>query len=542
MDTSRVVNRDVNPLLAPLPSFIASFRSEQVRAVLEVMAALEDSDCVVLDAPTGSGKTVIAETVRLLKRISGGLYVCHSKSLQDQFSGDFGYARVVKGRSNYPTGRYPKKYPLISCDDCTWTDESKSCVMCDDKKGCPYERAKAAALRADVAVLNSAYALTEWNGPGRFSGRGLVVVDECDTFESVVQGHISVYVSARRMARYGWEPPKKVTVAACWEEWLDAQIPRGEALQETVGDEKELKRLDRLLRQMRVVRDGIRNGLPYAFTGRGGAVEFKPVVVSDYCKEAVWKHGTKWLLMSATVISSSQMLRGLGYYDKHKTVQMSSSFAPSSRPVTIKPTVNMSRSGGDDRCERMAAAVHGEVEGEQGRVLVHTVSYDLARVVSGYLQRSTRRPVSTYFVAGDRATALSEFKRSSGGILVACSADRGVDLPDELCRLIIIAKVPYPYLGDRMVSMRLHMADGQSWYTVETVRSVVQMAGRGVRHRDDYCRTVILDSQFGDGLWSRGGVMFPRWFREAIVWQHDKPNRPASPDFISHRYLPNLAD
>ena len=72
-------------------------------------------------------------------------------------------------------------------------------------------------LRAEVGVLNSAYALTEWNGPGRFSGREFVVIDEADTLELVVQGHISVYVSARRMGRLGWEPPAKVTVTACWE-------------------------------------------------------------------------------------------------------------------------------------------------------------------------------------------------------------------------------------------------------------------------------------------------------------------------------------
>ena len=94
MDLSSVVNRDVNPLLAILPSFIEKFEPEQVRAVLEVMAALEDSDCVVLDAPTGSGKTVIAEAVRLLRR-QRGLYVCHSKGLQDQFAADFSYCRVV---------------------------------------------------------------------------------------------------------------------------------------------------------------------------------------------------------------------------------------------------------------------------------------------------------------------------------------------------------------------------------------------------------------------------------------------------------------
>jgi ATP-dependent DNA helicase DinG len=499
----RVVNRAVNPLLQCLPAKIETFRPEQV-----------DSDCVVLDAPTGSGKTVIAETVRLLKRVAG-LYICHSKGLQDQFSGDFAYARVVKGRANYPTGLFPKEYPRVSCDDCTWTAESPMCGWCDDKKVCPYERAKMAGLKADVAVLNSAYALTEWNGPGRFSGRGFVVVDEADTFANVVQSHISVQVGRRRMARYGWTPPSKVTVASCWLEWLDEHIPKAEKLSK---DDREQRFVERLVAQMRTVRDGISRGLPYAFNGRDGSVEFKPVVVDEYCKEAVWKHGTKWLLASATVVSSSSMLRALGWTGSYQTVVMGSSFSPRIRPVVVKPVVSMARSGPDDRYDRMARAVHDEVAGEPGRVLVHTVSYDLAEHVCRSLRGSTRRPVFSYQLAGDRAAAISGFKRARGGILVACSADRGVDLPDDLCRLIVIAKVPYPNLGDRMVSMRFHMPDGKAWYAVETVRSVVQMAGRGVRHEGDYCRTVVLDSQFRDGLWLRGAGLFPRWFREAVIW------------------------
>jgi len=179
----------------------------------------------------------------------------------------------------------------------------------------------------------------------------------------------------------------------------------------------------------------------------------------------------------------------------------------------------MSRKGPDDRNERMARAVHDEVEGEPGRVLVHTVSYDLATAISGVLRDRSRRPVATYRMASERADAFAEYERFSGCVLVACSADRGVDLPDDLCRLSVIAKVPYPNLGDRMVSMRLYGTgvDGRQWYTVETVRSIVQMAGRGVRHKDDYCRTVVLDSQFSE-LWKASGWLFPKWFKEAVTW------------------------
>jgi Rad3-related DNA helicase len=96
--------------------------------------------------------------------------------------------------------------------------------------------------------------------------------------------------------------------------------------------------------------------------------------------------------------------------------------------------------------------------------------------------------------------------------------DRGVDLPDEQCRVVIIAKVPYPYLGDRQVNARLHSKGGQVWYNVQTVRSIVQMTGRGVRHEDDWCVSYIIDSQFNN-LWSRGRGLFPLWWKEAMEWK-----------------------
>ncbi len=92
----RLVNRTLNPLLAGLPDWVTGFRPQQVDAVMQIMAAFEDVDVVVLDAPTGTGKTLIAEAVRLLladrqteagvRAWRDGMYVCSSKSLQDQFA------------------------------------------------------------------------------------------------------------------------------------------------------------------------------------------------------------------------------------------------------------------------------------------------------------------------------------------------------------------------------------------------------------------------------------------------------------------------
>lgn len=518
MSSTAIINRRVNPLLYNLPSWVVGFRPEQVKAIGQILRGFEDADVVVLDGPTGSGKTLVGETVRLMGRWEG-LYVCSSLGLQDQFVRDFGYAKVVKGRRNYKTAGFPQRYPYLSCDDCQWTRDDPKCAWCASKRACPYEIAKMEAIGSRLAVLNSAYALTEWNGPGRFSGRDFVVVDEADTFEAAVMNHVSVAVSGRKMAQYGWVAPK-FTVRASWEDWLDEHLPKVEKMRDGETVEKEQRQLERMAEQMAVVRRHLGDGMPYAYTGDSRRVEWKPAFVGDYCKEYVWRHGKKWLLMSASVISSSSMLRGLGYDRRYTTVVMPSTFPKKNRPVIVRPAANMKRGGGDGEVARLAAAVRELVVGEPGRCVVHTVSYSLTETVRECLV-GCGKPVFSYRMAGDRAAAVSNYIREEGGVLVAPSADRGVDLPDELCRLCVIAKVPYPNLGDRMVQMRTYGMgrEGQEWYKTTTVRSIVQMAGRGVRHKDDWCRTVILDSQFESGVWLRGRMLFPQWFREAIVWE-----------------------
>jgi Rad3-related DNA helicase len=79
----------------------------------------------LLEGPTGSGKTIVAEAVRRALGLPG-LYLCARKALQDQAAGDLPYAVVLKGRANYPTLNYPEWFALppkhpdrLTCEDCT---------------------------------------------------------------------------------------------------------------------------------------------------------------------------------------------------------------------------------------------------------------------------------------------------------------------------------------------------------------------------------------------------------------------------------------
>jgi Rad3-related DNA helicase len=128
----------------------------------------------------------------------------------------------------------------------------------------------------------------------------------------------------------------------------------------------------------------------------------------------------------------------------------------------------------------------------------------------------------TYRNAGEREATLERFLTTPDAVLLAPSFERGVDLPEEACEIIIIAKVPYPYLGDKQIAAKLYSKGGKTWYAVQTIRAIVQMCGRGMRSTDDWCDTYILDAQFKK-LWRDHGRLFPQWFREAVALSQTDP-------------------
>lgn len=516
----RVIERN-NPLLETLPEWVKGWRPAQVDAIKKIIAAFDEVDVVVLDAPTGTGKTLIAESVRRLMNVDA-LYVCNSKHLQDQFAEDYNYANVLKGRSNYTPTSAAGEWELATCADCS----RDKCTLCADIASCPYTLAKERALTSPLAVVNTAYALREWSGQySSFSGRGLVIMDEADTLEKELMNYVQVEITAGRCRKYGLREPDKVTVASSWGEWFDYAIKRlggkrdqlhGDSLQST----RERSYLTRLLANLRRIAPDIEDG--WVYTGKNGAVSFKPVRVDAVGRGALWKHGRKFLLMSATIVSAGSLMESLGG-GTFCSINVPSSWPIENRRIKVLPAANMSRKADADgsQSQTLARALLSIIVRHRSEhMLVHCVSYQLAQYLHGELDGRCRAlgvECSTYTGSDGKSDALARFREPGGHVLFAPSMDRGVDLPDDLCRVIVIAKMPYPYLGDRQVSARMHSKGGQVWYNIQTVRSVIQMTGRGVRHKDDWCVSYVLDSQF-EALWGRARSLFPQWWTEALQW------------------------
>lgn len=559
------MNRTVNPLLTSLPAKFRSIYPNQIVALREIVEAFEEVDVVVLDAPTGTGKTVLGESVRRLLKVDKATYICHSKALQDQFVADFPYSNVIKGRANYPTEKFPGRFnpeswspDHLSADDCTWSKANPVCQWCSQKSKCPYEIAKKDAITGDLAVANTSYWLAECNGPGRLRGRGLVIADEADTLEAALMSHVSVEISRKRMAKWGWDPPKKSTVPSSWLEWLDEKIPvvagwvaeekgRARRLEERMGAgassgplpgsrgalvaKREARYLEGLYEGLSLVKYGLENDEPWVYTGEGSsrdktdgpkAVSFKPSRVDKLAGKILWAHGTKFLLMSATVISAAEMLGSLGYEGKWRSVKVSSTFPVENRKIYPVMLANMTYKNEEVARVKMGDALIKVCERHPNeRILVHCTSYRLAHYLHAWLTPKVggSRAVITHSSSQDKNAALIGYSGVPHSVLLSPSMDRGVDLPGDLCRVQVICKVPFPSLGDKVVSARLHSPGGQTWYSVQTVRSIVQMTGRAVRSPTDHATTYILDAQFQSMIWSKSRGLLPSWWREAVDWK-----------------------
>lgn len=494
------------------------------------------SRVVVLEGPPGSGKTVIArEAIR--RAGLRAVYVCTSIALENQVSREFGWP-VLHGREHYPTALHPDRWPELSCTNCdhalrrrAWEkaerpafDPAKprtwDCGWCMRLDACPYEMAKSRAFAAPVYVTNLWY----WLCYARLADRRrLVVIDECDRLESVLMSLAEVRVSKAMRRRVGVDTlPRLKTKPQAWREWLAHDLlpalQRWTSAHDHLPPSRESEAVARLADQVHAAIVSMKRDEPWVGQVADDAVVLKPTTVADWGKAWIWDPAKvadqRILVMSATIISDGVWASSVGL-DEYAFVQVRASYPPERRRVVVVPAPAMTaRASPDDIsfAHRLVARVVAAHPDE--RVLVHAVSYararEMAKVLSG-------RPVRV-LTPGRVTEDVDWLRRTPGAVLVSAGLERGIDLPHDDCRVVVIAKVPWGDLSDPLVKARAWRHSGRAWYVVETVRSLIQASGRAMRSADDWCRIYVTDGDFMR-LWREWRNLFPRWWAAALDWR-----------------------
>jgi len=492
----------------------------------------------MIDAPTGTGKTIVGMVAA--KSSNRAVYLCTTKILQDQLIKDFPNIPILKGRSNYPCN-YSKTtrsaFPEFTAEDCPRQhlegSNKKKDSFDDEGDGsscsgrCLYMIAKKIALKSSICILNTSYFLAECNFIGQFSKVPLLVVDEVDRLEDELLRFVEVTISQRTLNYLNLPAPKYKTKFESWKEWAEACLPiiltKISELTKSIESDTTNSKILRLLSTLKSMSwkmiQFINNvDSQWVFIDKTTSWTFKPIWVDRYCKDYFFDHiTTKILMMSATILSPDRMGRTLGLTRLDwDYISIPSQFPVDNRKVYYYPVANITRASKEEELPKLIPAIQKIMKYKRNeKGLIHTVSYSNAK----YLIDNLGSDRLITHDGGNREATLEKFKQSDQPlILISPSMERGVDLPYDACRWVILIKVLYPSLEDKQISARVYGSKfGRSWYLWTTACNIVQATGRAVRAVDDSAMSWILDKQFGK-FYGENSELFPVWWKEALVF------------------------
>jgi len=126
--------------------------------------------------------------------------------------------------------------------------------------------------------------------------------------------------------------------------------------------------------------------------------------------------------------------------------------------------------------------------------MIQTGSYYFAEQLYNDAPFEIKQRMLVYNGSREKNAMVAIHKMSEDTILVGPTLNTGVDLPGDECRFIIILKVPFPSMADKLVKEKLKLFP--LWYNSSTSNEIIQGIGRGVRYDGDWCVTYILDACF----------------------------------------------
>tara|TARA_B100000029_G_scaffold232465_1_gene229826 strand:- start:2339 stop:3943 length:1605 start_codon:yes stop_codon:yes gene_type:complete len=497
-----------------------SLRSGQINALEWIesdkwLYKRDEEKVKVVEAPTGTGKTGLVLMLSALNPDLRVLVLCATKLEQQQYEENvtplYKDFVSVKGRNNFHC-HLDDPYADAECSNSACfemhVDEAKCSVITDGKEKfkCPIRHECAYFQQIDnirekrIVVTNYAYGLTMLNfNPKGFGDFDLIVSDEGHILDDMLEQFIRVNLYDRQMSRlYNLPLPDYETVPQ-WQRWCE---DRGYAIEDLYSKTHDASPKDMtkdeisLAKRAKSVKDSFEiiktMKSDWVVERDRNAVEFKPVWVTSKSKEVLFDHAPRHIIMSGTIPSGQELARKVGIAPREfKFYRLPYTFPPENRRIILRPTAMMNAKSIDINLPVIVDEIDRIInQNLDKKILIHTVNYKIAQ----YFERRTKHKDFVFtHNSKNRVRVLEQFKRAeSPAVLVSPSFDKAVDLPDKECELVIVAKIPYPYLGSKV--MRKRLEESRRYYDHETLATLIQMAGRGVRSETDVCPTIILDS------------------------------------------------
>jgi ATP-dependent DNA helicase DinG len=506
---------------------------------------------VICTAPTGSGKSFISKTlgnvsnkctdefkrlitsydafkqdyvgnhvheIDCLKEPSHGTFALTiTKSLQDQYKQLFDDSSTLKGKSNY------------QCEVNTDVDvENAPCLLlpklkeeCWSANKCPYYNARNKALIDQFSILNYKMFLSL---PGHVKRKNFIVCDEASELEDELVKHFSVFVEPERFKLLGVKIPLLysedmqhvrtwlTTLMVTLGEHIDSLTQKHNNKNTTlnINDKVKLNYFKNFHRTLNLI-DSTWENCEYIVQREKSTVRVTPLRV-DVLSKYIFDYAENVLLMSATIVDHKNFAKSLGI-DQYKYIEVDSTFDSKKAPIYVANVGRLNKQNIDKNMPKIAKYIkdicesHGNEKG-----IIHTHTLDITKQLQKYLKGDR-------YLFRDKESKndniLSKHSKSKEPtIIVSPSMTFGIDLRDDLARFQIIVKAAYLPLGDNRIK-RLFDED-KVWYTDKMLINLVQACGRGIRSKDDYCTTYIIDQAITDAVIANRAKL-PKYFVDRFV-------------------------
>ena len=232
----------------------------------------------------------------------------------------------------------------------------------------------------------------------------------------------------------------------------------------------------------------------------------------------LWNSGSKKIiLLSATI--GQRDLRDLGLSAERgyrcAYMEADSPIPADRRPIIYRPIANVSYKGQEEAIPKIARAIQEIEEAHLDESGVVHLTYGLAKKLREYLRSQGRdEPHYIWHTSDTRGDAYQRFLTSPPGtVLFASGLYEGIDLKGDLARWQILCKIPWPSLTDAAIQYKVDT--DEEWYANQTIKTVMQFAGRVCRTPTDYGTSYILDTSW-ERLRKSAAHLMPRWFTLAI--------------------------
>ncbi len=479
----------------------------------------------MVEAPTGIGKSAMALAYGELIDSKITTVLTATISLQEQYERDFSDMVVFKGRGNYECENGLSAAEGVCMSRPGYRCDSDYYVMRRE-----VEQARRVAANYAVYLNHLFHSRLDRKPDLLVCDEGHRLLDILTQFETVKldAGLVNKLKVQPRGACYGWFTLEEAQEWA-YDSKSDVQAKMQDAI---VNGDKKAKLWAQLHRQIQAMDDVPED---YITLRTGEVLEAAPLWPRK-AAAALFRSAHHILIQSATLYGGHTLADLLGLNPivggvsnpsmAYNFYTVPSPFNSARWPTYFRPVVSLSKRSTDAEWARMAEVVHDYMHRYSSvKGVIHVAARNQVDRLSTRIRecrdgcRDRLLLPSKSQLPGGRARLLDRFRRSPPGTWIChYSVGEGESFDDDTARIQLIAKVPYPDLGDKLTRLRSEEPGvGRRMYAAMTLAKIAQTSGRVMRHSKDYGETVILDGSFSR-LWKWHKDLAPDWFHDVLVF------------------------